>query len=88
MSSILTLVFNQMKSKWKVPNLLNTKISEILYDRSVLITPNMIGKTIQIHKGNGVFQLLISTEHVGHKAGEFALTKVSGVFKHSKKKGR
>jgi small subunit ribosomal protein S19 len=77
-----------MKSKWKVPNISTTKTNKVIHDRSTLVTPGMVDKTIQVHKGNGVSQLLVSTEHVGHKVGEFISTKTSGVYKQSKKKGK
>ncbi len=43
--------------------------------RTIVITPQMIGKTIQIHRGNSFDRLLVTEEMIGHRLGEFALTR-------------
>jgi small subunit ribosomal protein S19 len=50
--------------------------------RDMIIIPQMIGKRIQVHKGNGFFDFVVEAEMVGHRLGEFAMTRKS-VTHHS-----
>ena len=43
--------------------------------RDMVIIPEMVGKTIQIHTGKEWLRLDLKTEMLGHKLGEFALTR-------------
>jgi len=43
--------------------------------RGMIILPEMIGLTIKVHKGNGFDPVLIQAEMIGHRLGEFALTR-------------
>ena len=43
--------------------------------RSSSISPEMVGCTIAVHNGRQHIPIFISEEMVGHKLGEFALTK-------------
>ena len=45
------------------------------WSRASTVTPDMIGLTIGVHNGKGHIPVLISEEMVGHKLGEFSLTK-------------
>ena len=47
----------------------------IVKKRNELITPNDIDQTFKVHTGNDFKELKITTNHVGHKFGEFAQTK-------------
>lgn len=49
--------------------------------RDVVIFPFMVGKTVLVHKGNSFDPVVIQPEMVGHRLGEFALTRKS--LKHS-----
>ena len=40
--------------------------------RDVVITPNMVGKTIKIHNGKEFTMVEIQPEMIGHFLGEFA----------------
>jgi small subunit ribosomal protein S19 len=54
------------------------------WSRRSTITPDMVGHTIAIHNGRKFVPVYISENMVGHKLGEFALTRT---FKgHSGKK--
>lgn len=54
------------------------------WSRRSTITPEMVGHTIAIHNGRKFVPVYISENMVGHKLGEFALTRI---FKgHSGKK--
>lgn len=43
--------------------------------RSSVIIPDMVGYFLAIHNGRMYMTVLISAEMVGHKVGEFALTR-------------
>ncbi len=43
--------------------------------RDMIILPEMIGKTIKVYNGKEWMQLIIEPELLGHRLGEFALTR-------------
>ena len=43
--------------------------------RDMIVLPNMVGKTIRIHRGNDFIAVIIQPEMIGHFLGEFALTR-------------
>lgn len=45
------------------------------WDRACTITPEMVGFTIAVHNGKTHVPILIVENMVGHKLGEFALTR-------------
>lgn len=45
------------------------------WDRACTITPDMVGFNIGVHNGKVHVPILITEEMVGHKLGEFALTR-------------
>lgn len=45
------------------------------WSRRSMVTPEMVGLTIAIHNGRQHVPVLISENMVGHKLGEFALTR-------------
>ena len=45
------------------------------WSRRSMISPAMVGLTIAIHKGRQHMPVLITENMVGHKLGEFALTR-------------
>ncbi len=45
------------------------------WSRRSMISPDMVGLTIAVHNGRQHVPVLISEEMVGHKLGEFALTR-------------
>ena len=46
------------------------------WSRRSMITPEMVGLTIAVHNGHQHVPVLVSENMVGHKLGEFALTRV------------
>ena len=52
--------------------------------RSQIIKPEMVGYSVQVHKGNGFINLKITEAMVGHKFGEFAPTRVKYIYKKKK----
>ena len=45
------------------------------WSRRSLVLPEMVGLTIAVHNGKAHVPVLISENMVGHKLGEFALTR-------------
>ncbi|ORU90177.1 MAG: 30S ribosomal protein S19 [Cycloclasticus sp. symbiont of Poecilosclerida sp. M] len=45
------------------------------WSRRSMIAPTMVGLTISVHNGRQHMPVLISENMVGHKLGEFALTR-------------
>lgn len=45
------------------------------WSRRSMIMPDMVGLTIAVHNGRQHVPVLINEEMVGHKLGEFALTR-------------
>jgi small subunit ribosomal protein S19 len=50
------------------------------HDRSLVIVPAMVGMVIGVHNGQVFQRVEIETEMLGHRLGEFALTR--GLVKH------
>ena len=51
--------------------------SEVIktWSRRSMILPNMVGLTIAVHNGKQHVPVLINEDMVGHKLGEFAVTR-------------
>ena len=45
------------------------------HDRWIVITPQLVGMAIQIHKGNGFENVKITEDMIGHRLGEFTVTR-------------
>ncbi len=45
------------------------------WSRRSMIVPDMVGLTISVHNGRAHVPLFITEEMVGHKLGEFAITR-------------
>ncbi len=43
--------------------------------RELIILPEMVGKTIQVYNGKEFVQVIVEKEMLGHRLGEFALTR-------------
>ncbi len=43
--------------------------------RDMIIIPEMVGKAVKIHNGKEWVELRLEPEHLGHRLGEFALTR-------------
>lgn len=50
------------------------KITIKTHSRDLVILPEMVGLTVQVHNGNGFVPVEITPEMVGHFLGEFAIT--------------
>jgi small subunit ribosomal protein S19 len=45
------------------------------HDRTIVIVPRMVGLTIGVHNGKEFTKVVISEEMLGHRLGEFAMTR-------------
>ena len=45
------------------------------WSRRSMVAPQMVGLTIAVHNGRQHVPILVSEEMVGHKLGEFAITR-------------
>ncbi|MEK6840612.1 MAG: ribosomal protein S19 family protein [Nanoarchaeota archaeon] len=52
------------------------------HERSLIIVPEMVGMKINIHDGKSFVPTIVTGEMLGHRLGEFAITR--GKVKHSK----
>ncbi|MDO8661454.1 MAG: 30S ribosomal protein S19 [Candidatus Woesearchaeota archaeon] len=43
--------------------------------RDVIVLPQLVGKTIHVHNGKEFMPVLIDADMLGHRLGEFALTR-------------
>ena len=68
--------------------------NSMLEYRNVTITPENVGKTYTIHRGkeqssskhSNIGKVKITTQHIGHKFGEYAVSKIPAVYKRNSKK--
>jgi len=75
-----------MRSKWKSyykdTSLVN---SNKLYKKSSIITTEFLNKRVLVYNGNKFVSLLVKESMLGHRFGEFILTKSLGSKIHVKK---
>nr|QYC61962.1 ribosomal protein S19 [Guinardia striata] len=78
------------RSKWKgvlLKNYLYKKIKKNsnssikIFNRNCIITPICIGNTFEIYSGKNFTKLIITEEMLGHKFGEFSITRKKNLFK-------
>ena len=46
------------------------------WSRASMITPDFVGHTIAVHNGNKFIPVYITENMVGHKLGEFSMTRM------------
>jgi small subunit ribosomal protein S19 len=56
------------------------------WSRSCTVVPDFIGHTFAVHNGKAFIQVMITDNMVGHKLGEFALTRTFRGHGGTKKK--
>ena len=57
-----------------------------IWSRSSTILPNFVNKTVKIYNGRTFTNLKITEEMIGHKFGEFSMTRKRPVHKVKSKK--
>ena len=79
------------RSKWKGPfihikkeNNKKKYINHILVSRNTNITPNFEGFICLVYNGKTFSELTVTKDMIGHKFGEFSLTRVNFIFKKKK----
>lgn len=63
----------------------NKKLVKV-YSRRSVIYPQYLNKKVKIYNGNKFITIKITDNMIGHKFGEFALTRQMYIFKGKKKK--
>lgn len=78
------------RSKWKglyiTPNNYKNTSNDSIISRKTTIIPKLIGKTVKIHNGKKIKEILITEKMLKHKIGEFFKTRADFSFKKKKKK--
>jgi len=82
------------RSLWKGPFISNDFFQEIkkssknylkTTSRSSVVLPCLIGKTINVHNGKFFIPIFITEDMIGHKLGEFVLTRLRHTYKKKTK---
>ena len=58
------------------------------WSRASMITPDFVGQTIAVHNGRQFIPVFVTENMVGHKLGEFALTRTYRGHDGKKDKGK
>ncbi len=66
----------------------NSKKPIKTWSRRSMILPEMVGLTVAIHNGKAHIPVLVNENMVGHKLGEFALTRTFKGHGGDKKSGK
>lgn len=69
------------RSKWKTlpkqPRILDNKTQQ----RNIIILDQYINQTIEVYNGHKYIKVTITKDMVGHKLGEYALTRKRNIIK-------
>lgn len=81
-------VDHHLAKKVEVASAANSKKPIKTWSRRSMILPEMIGVTIAVHNGKAHIPILINENMIGHKLGEFALTRTFKSHGGDKKSGK
>jgi len=81
-------VDHHLAKKVEVASAANSKKPIKTWSRRSMILPEMIGLTIAVHNGKAHVPVLVNENMIGHKLGEFALTRTFKGHGGDKKSGR
>ena len=70
-----TLLRGMTDAEKSLLNKLNKRASAKTQSREMIIVPQMVGKTVQVHSGKEYLPVAITEEMVGFRLGEFVLTR-------------
>jgi small subunit ribosomal protein S19 len=45
------------------------------HDRTIVIVPRMVGKSVGVHNGKEFLKVVITSDMLGHRLGEFSMTR-------------
>ena len=79
-------VFDRLLNKVNEMNKANKKEIINTYSRRSTIFPEFVGHTFGVHNGHKFIPVYVTEDMVGHKLGEFALTRTFGGHGADKKK--
>ena len=68
-------IHHKLQKKIDALNAANKKQVVKTWSRSSTVSPDFVGHTIAVHTGNRFIPVYITENLVGHKLGEFALTR-------------
>jgi small subunit ribosomal protein S19 len=68
-------IHHKLQKKIDALNAANKKQVIKTWSRTSTISPDFVGHTIAVHNGNRFIPVYITENMVGHKLGEFALTR-------------
>ncbi|HPK09682.1 MAG TPA: 30S ribosomal protein S19 [Saprospiraceae bacterium] len=68
-------VFHKLLKKINAANESNKKSVIKTWSRASMIIPDMVGHTIAVHNGKTFVPVFVTENMVGHKLGEFSLTR-------------
>ncbi len=69
-------VDHHLQKKVEAAMAVNSKKPIKTWSRRSMILPEMVGLTIAVHNGKNHIPVLVNENMVGHKLGEFAMTRV------------
>ena len=81
-------VDHHLAKKVEVANQTNNKRPIKTWSRRSMVLPEMVGLTIAIHNGKNHIPVLVNENMVGHKLGEFAVTRTFKGHGGDKKSGK
>lgn len=81
-------VDHHLAKKVEVASAANSKKPIKTWSRRSMVLPEMVGLTIAVHNGKVHVPVLVNENMVGHKFGEFALTRTFKGHGGDKKSGR
>ena len=79
-------VFDRLLKKVRALNTSGKKEVIKTYSRRSTIFPDFVGHTFAVHNGREFIPVYVTEDMVGHKLGEFALTRTFGGHGADKKK--
>ncbi|HAI60173.1 MAG TPA: 30S ribosomal protein S19 [Xanthomonadaceae bacterium] len=81
-------VDHHLAKKVEVAAAANSKKPIKTWSRRSMILPEMIGLTIAVHNGKAHIPVLVNENMIGHKLGEFAVTRTFKGHGGDKKSGK
>lgn len=81
-------VDHHLAKKVEVASAANSKKPIKTWSRRSMVLPEMIGLTIAVHNGKAHIPVMINENMIGHKLGEFALTRTFKGHGGDKKSGK
>ncbi len=79
-------IFHRLLEKLAKAKESNKKTVIKTWSRASMIIPDMVGETIAVHNGKTFIPVFVTENMVGHKLGEFSITR--NFRGHSGKKGK